>query len=209
MQAYQWAKTRAEQLSFQLGDDHGLQVFYAANLVPVRFLCRSRSRSSVIRRWMRRQVVSVVPTCILGPPQSSTMRSNSLDLVRGWLAGEGKVQTRLVCDVRDVAKLHIAAASYRPLPGGQPGPIRRHQRRFIAGTEQRVPAEKMRACLAQGAKLAGLDATEIRSCRDILCHALLPDPDKTMRRARTPPRPLAGSGVVQVAHTGHDGPVCR
>ena len=95
------------------------------------------------------------------------MRSNSLELVRGWLAGKGKVQTRLVCDVRDVAALHLAAAHYDPDQQG--GPIRRHQRRFIAGTEHRVSAERMRACLVQGAQRARLDPCRIRSLAFSMC----------------------------------------
>jgi nucleoside-diphosphate-sugar epimerase len=132
MQPYQWAKTRAEELAFEMGDALGLRV------------------------------VSIVPTCILGPPSAPSMRSNSLDLVRGWLQGQGKVQTRLVCDVRHVAALHIAAVRYSPGDAAEHGPLAAQQRRFIVGTESRVPAHRLRNCLVQGAVLAGLDVSNIR-----------------------------------------------
>ena len=163
MQPYQYAKTKAEELAFAFGDEHSLEV------------------------------VSVLPTCILGPPRAANQRSTSVDLVRGWLRGEGRVQTRLVSDVRDVAAVHLAAMDYTAVGPGS-------QRRFIVGSEHRgtncaracvlaqayrvsclcgsagavieaapfrpVPADAMRQHLAAGALLAGMDPGRISPADD-------------------------------------------
>jgi nucleoside-diphosphate-sugar epimerase len=65
------------------------------------------------------EVVAILPTCLLGPVRggpAACTGSNSVRMFRGWLGldaaggGGAMVQSRLVCDVRDAAAAHIAAA---------------------------------------------------------------------------------------------------
>ncbi|EKX41819.1 hypothetical protein GUITHDRAFT_153759 [Guillardia theta CCMP2712] len=113
MEAYQYGKTQSEKEALQFGREHGIEV------------------------------VSILPTFLLGPPRSSGVKSASLQQVRRWLRGEGKVQTRLICDVRDAARAHLAAAE-------MPGEALSESRRFIVGQERRTSAEELRELLIRG-----------------------------------------------------------
>ena len=70
------------------------------------------------------EVVSLLPTCLLGPMRGgpeSCSGATSVRMLRAWLGiagndvGDGgrgaRVQSRLVCDVRDAAAAHIFAAA--------------------------------------------------------------------------------------------------
>lgn len=149
MEPYQWAKTRAEEAAFELGDALGVQV------------------------------VSILPTWVIGPPRHAGVRSASVKLVRGWLQGQGKVQSRLVCDVRDAAAAHVIAATV-PLPPSS-------SRRILVGGEARVTAAEMRALLL--AALAALPDSETRYSCDTL------SPADTW----VPPAAPAGAKEVEVA----------
>jgi hypothetical protein len=108
------------------------------------------------------------------------LKSQSIDLVRGWLRGEGLVQTRLICDVRDVAAAHLAAVEYcealrRNAQGccpdvgnGRDSGPEGQQRRFILGTAKRVLAADLRAYLAEGLRKCGGDFSLLSACDDWL-----------------------------------------
>jgi len=121
MEAYQFGKTEAEKQAFRFGQDQGIEV------------------------------ASVLPTFLIGPPRSLGVRSASLQQVRRWLRGEGKVQTRLICDVRDAARAHLAAAKLPP-------ELLSESRRFIVGQERRTSGEELRELLIQGCKEVSLPA---------------------------------------------------
>lgn len=76
--------------------------------------------------------------------------------MRTWLAGKGKVQSRIICDVRDAARSHIMAREWL-----ERNPRMRFER-FIVGQEARVPAEELRKGMAEvsppGAVIAVADS---------------------------------------------------
>jgi hypothetical protein len=84
--------------------------------------------------------------------------------MRGWMQGSGKVQSRIICDVRDAATAHILAGEHLAddVGGGTsklPGLL---FKRFIVGHEGRTPADLMRqsivaACGSGDIDLIGLD----------------------------------------------------
>uniref|UniRef100_A0A7S2R994 NAD-dependent epimerase/dehydratase domain-containing protein n=1 Tax=Rhizochromulina marina TaxID=1034831 RepID=A0A7S2R994_9STRA len=90
------------------------------------------------------EVVSLCPSMIFGPPRClpAVERAVSVQVVRQWLSGKRKVESRLVCDVRDVADAHIRAA-IADLPW------RNGAFRFILSAETRSPASEVRACLEE------------------------------------------------------------
>lgn len=84
-------------------------------------------------------VVVLCPSMIYGPPRSVTASAAAVSVVDviKFLNGRSKVQSRLICDVRDVAAAHIksltAEVPRRESNGDYPG-------RYIVGPEARIAA---------------------------------------------------------------------
>mmetsp|Transcript_45557 Transcript_45557/g.102879 ORF Transcript_45557/g.102879 Transcript_45557/m.102879 type:complete len:116 (-) Transcript_45557:36-383(-) len=80
---YQYAKAESERAVWRVAEEAGLDV------------------------------VVLCPSMIYGPPRSVKMSASAVSVVDvlNFLHGRSKVQSRLICDVRDVASAHIKAAT--------------------------------------------------------------------------------------------------
>jgi len=79
---------------------------------PYQFSKRaSEERAWHLAREVGLDMVSLCPSMILGPPRSLASNAFSVEMVRGWLEGSKPVPSLLLCDVRDVAQAHLAAAT--------------------------------------------------------------------------------------------------
>ena len=92
MECYQFAKTEAERKMWQL--------------------CGASQTNF--------DMVSLCPSMVFGPPRNlaAARGAVSLQVVEGWAFGGKKIESRLVADVRDVARAHVVAAD-APAAGGQ------------------------------------------------------------------------------------------
>lgn len=114
---YQWSKAESERVAWDIAKEMS---------IPMTSLC---------------------PSFVFGPPTGADgsiggviplSSSYSITLVGQWVRGESPVQSRLCVDIRDVAKAHIAAGTFKDAIG----------ERFIISTEARVPSEEMAKELA-------------------------------------------------------------
>mmetsp|Transcript_32793 Transcript_32793/g.55292 ORF Transcript_32793/g.55292 Transcript_32793/m.55292 type:complete len:387 (-) Transcript_32793:34-1194(-) len=81
------------------------------------------------------QFVSMCPSMIFGPIRDASQRGYSYDLMKAWLDGSRKVESRLVVDVRDAALAHYRAATW-PLSTD----THIHNKRYIVSPECRLSA---------------------------------------------------------------------
>eukprot|EP00977_Amphora_coffeiformis_P016540 scaffold5141_cov169-Amphora_coffeaeformis.AAC.7 len=77
-------------------------------------------------------LVTLCPSFVFGPPYGESS-SFSIQLVRQWAKGESPVQSRLLVDLRDVAKAHVLAGQSSKLQSG----------RLILSTDARVSSRMM------------------------------------------------------------------
>ena len=77
-------------------------------------------------------LVTLCPSFVFGPPYGESS-SFSIQLVRQWAKGESPVQSRLLVDIRDVAKAHVMAGQSSKLQSG----------RLILSTDARVSSRML------------------------------------------------------------------
>lgn len=118
---YQWSKMASEKRAWELAREVGLEM------------------------------VSLCPSMILGPPRDAASSAFSVQLVRGWLEGRTPIKPLLVCDVRDVARAHLAAATLPDAAG----------RRYVVSRERRVPATELAAAIRERVGAAAVPAMRI------------------------------------------------
>ena len=106
---YQWSKMHSERRAWELAREVGLEM------------------------------TALCPSMIFGPPRDTSCTAFSVEMVRRWVAGKGAVESRLVADVRDVARAHVNAAIL-PEAAGQ---------RYIVSCEARVPAQQLACAIAE------------------------------------------------------------
>ena len=85
-------------------------------------------------------MVSLCPSMVFGPPRNlaAAKRAVSVQVVEGWAFGGKKIESRLVADVRDVARAHVVAATAEGAGGN----------RYILSSEARVPADQTKGSIA-------------------------------------------------------------
>lgn len=101
----------------------------------------SERRACELAREVGLELVCLCPGMILGPPRDPASRAFSVEMVRGWVKGEGPVRSLLVSDVRDVARAHLNAAV-------RATPLR--QSRYIVACEARAPASAEAEAVRRG-----------------------------------------------------------
>ena len=100
--SYQWSKKESEQRARELADKYDIPL------------------------------ISLCPSFVFGPPYGEASSSFSIQLVRQWAKGESPVQSRLLVDIRDVAKAHVRA-----------GQVLEQSGRYIVSTDARVPSRTL------------------------------------------------------------------
>jgi nucleoside-diphosphate-sugar epimerase len=102
--SYQWSKRKSEQEVRRLADLYEIPL------------------------------VSLCPSFVFGPPSGGDESSSfSIQLVRRWAKGESPVQSRLLVDIRDVAKAHVLAGTSTSFTNG----------RLIVSTDARVASKTL------------------------------------------------------------------
>ena len=86
------------------------------------------------------------------------------------MQGRGKVQSRIICDVRDAAAAHILAGEHLAddVGGGKSKLQGLQFKRFIVGHEGRTPADLMRRSIVAACGSGDTDTLGFRSSG--LCH---------------------------------------
>ncbi len=120
---YQWSKMETERMVMELATELGVDL------------------------------VTLCPSMIFGPPRAGVgAKSFSVGMVRAWVDGAKPVESRLVCDVRDVAAAHLMAAtlpSQPPPAAGAASGAARKPARYIVSCEARVPAARIGAQMGE------------------------------------------------------------
>ena len=117
----------------------------------------SERRAWVIAKETGCEMVSLCPSMIFGPPRAASCEGFSVAMVRGWLDGSSPVQSRLVVDVRDAAKAHIAAATLPNAAG----------KRYITSCEARVPAGQLADFMKERLRSCGRDDDAAKLSADL------------------------------------------
>lgn len=99
----------------------------------------SEQRAWHLAKEVGLEMTTLCPSMILGPPRTATSSAFSVQMVQGWLDGSSPVKSLLVCDVRDVAMAHVAAAESAEAGG----------KRYIVSRESRVPASALADAIRQ------------------------------------------------------------
>lgn len=115
----------------------------------------SERRAWHIGRQVGAEIVALCPSMIFGPPRDPACKALSVAMVRRWVDGEAPVESRLVCDVRDAAQAHLAAATLPAAAG----------RRYVVSCEARVPAADLAAAIRLRLRAGGDAEGEARAAR--------------------------------------------
>jgi len=96
--------------------------------------------------------ITICPSMIFGPPRSRASASSvSVTDMTAWLCGEKKIESRLICDVRDVATAHIKALNATVPCSTKDCDF---AGRYIVSPEARVAASDIANALRADSKLA-------------------------------------------------------